>query len=41
MGWVWLLLIAAVVVIGYVWVRRNFKAEIERFKQIRRAHRDE
>ncbi|GAB3281892.1 hypothetical protein GCM10027449_23360 [Sinomonas notoginsengisoli] len=41
MGWLWFLLIAAGVVIGYFWVRKNFKNEIERFRQIRRANRDD
>ena len=41
MGWIWFLLIVAVVVIGYTWVRKNFKNEIERFRQIRRSNRGE
>ena len=41
MGWVWLLLIVAVIVGGYVWVRKNFKDEIERYRRIRRANRSE
>lgn len=41
MGWVWLLLIVAVIVAGYVWVRKNVKDEIERYRRIRRANRPE
>jgi uncharacterized protein YneF (UPF0154 family) len=41
MGWVWFLVIAAVVVVGYFWVRKNFQQEIERYRRIRRANRDE
>ncbi|MDQ4488753.1 hypothetical protein RBS60_00925 [Sinomonas sp. ASV486] len=41
MSWIVVIAFAIVLVAGYFWVRKNFKREIERFRQIRRSDRGE
>ncbi|MDQ4501822.1 hypothetical protein [Sinomonas sp. ASV322] len=41
MAWIIVIALIVVLVAGYFTVRKNFKNEIERFKRIRRANRDE
>lgn len=41
MNWIIVIALVIVVVAGYFWVRKNFKNEIERYRQIRRSNRDE
>ncbi|GAA2555495.1 hypothetical protein HD598_002234 [Neomicrococcus aestuarii] len=37
MEWIIALVIIVLVVLGALWVRRNFSPEIERYKKIRRS----
>ncbi|GHG45896.1 hypothetical protein GCM10012320_11630 [Sinomonas cellulolyticus] len=41
MNWIVVLALVVAVVAGYFWIRKNFKSEIERYRRIRRANREE
>ena len=41
MGWFIFLLLVAAAVIGFFWVKKHFRQEIERAKRINRANRDQ
>ena len=41
MGWFIFLLIAAAVVVAFLWAKKHFRQEIERTKRINRSNRNQ